>query len=194
MDLVAQATTRTATFNGITYPIFDGDWGLNDSILTSTATLTLYGETYYLPSMGRMNRETNLASVNGFKRSSHQINGLIHHLKEEGATEAQIQKQEDDKARLAIIAFKVMMGVDPREKDGKLLHYEEAILTIYGESYECKILVAVEYLDRDAINVALSIMENVPFETKPPVRELTVDELRLVAAMNKGYEMFLSQL
>lgn len=190
MNLEAITTEqRTITFNGITYPVFNGNWRQNDAILTPTTKLKLFGEEYYIPSMGKMNRNTIYTEVNGFKKSSNQINGLIEYMKENGKSDKDIKKLQDDKARLAIIATKVMSESEVYEKDGAWLYYEEATLVVDETDYECKILIAVNPIEDKGMNISLSIMENKEFESKPPVRELNVVELDIIQKMNNGYAL-----
>lgn len=147
---VAQATTK------ITGTPFNGDWSLDEQYLDSRTELyTEDGVQILYPRMGFINRNTIHEKVQGFKRSTLQLQGLIA-----AATDpARKDMYNDDLKKLAYLAneYTRLVTPVPSKFNNAQLYYKLGFMILPdGNKVECQTCIIIEPLAK-GINVSFKI-------------------------------------
>lgn len=147
---VAQATTK------ISGTPFNGDWSLDEQYLDSRTELyTEDGVQILYPRMGFINRNTIHEKVQGFKRSTLQLQGLIA-----AATDpARKDMYNDDLKKLAYLAneYTQLVTPVPSKFNNAQLYYKLGFMILPdGNKVECQTCIIIEPLAK-GINVSFKI-------------------------------------
>jgi len=147
---VAQATTK------ISGTPFNGDWSLDEQYLDSRTELyTEDGVQILYPRMGFINRNTIHEKVQGFKRSTLQLQGLI------AAATDPVRKDmyNDDLKKLAYLAneYTQLVTPVPSKFNNAQLYYKLGFMILPdGNKVECQTCIIIEPLAK-GVNVSFKI-------------------------------------
>ena len=146
---VAQATTKS-----IVGSPFNGDWSIDEQYLDArTQLFTEDGIQILYPRMGFINRNTVHEKVQGFKRSTLQLQGLI------AANPDKAEAYNEDLKKLAYLANEYTQTIKPVQSkfNNAQLYYKPAFMILPDDTrIECQTCIIIEPLTK-GINVSFKI-------------------------------------